>query len=110
MEKIVMVLKVEKGSIEVTDRNGNKKNIDKVTLRVTDGMDEFLCEAVDETATNAIKENVEGKLCSLNCRMFVREWESNGKKGVSTNIRVVSIQSMFELHNKYLDHVKEKTE
>lgn len=103
MEKTVIVLNVESFKIEVSDGRGGKKEITKANVLVTDGSDKFVGEAFAEVADEIVKDNLKGKLCGISCKMEVRSWEKDGKKGVSNQIRILSCKSLFESMDEYLD-------
>ena len=103
MEKTVMVLNVESFKIEVSDGKGGKNKITKANVLVTDGCDKFIGEALDKVADEIVADNLKGKLCGINCKMEVRSWEKDGRKGESNQIKIVSCKSLFEEMDKYID-------
>lgn len=108
MEKTVMVLNVEDFKIKVSDGKGGQKEITKANVLVTDGSDRFIGEAFDLVADEIVKDQVKGKLCGINCKMEVREWEKDGRKGESNQIRVLSCKSFIDEAAKQLEKEKNK--
>lgn len=101
-----MVLNVESFQIEVSDGRGGKKNITKANVLATDGTDRFIGEAFDQVADEIVADELKSKLCGINCKLEVRSWEKDGRKGESNQIRILSCKSLIDEAAKQL--VKEK--
>ena len=102
-----MVLNVENTTIEVNDvKNGGKKKIAKANLLVTDGGDKFVAEAFDQVADEVQADNLKGKLCGIVCQLSTRKWEKEGRKGESTQIRVISCKSLIDEMAKHEEKEK----
>lgn len=108
MEKTVMVLNVESFKIEVSDGKGGKNEITKANVLVTDGSDKFIGEALDKVADEIVADNLKGKLCGINCKMEVRSWEKDGRKGESNQIKILSCKSFIDEAAKHLEKEKNK--
>ena len=73
-------------------KTGEQKVINSVTLRLTDGIDNFLGEITGERAVNCPKYDPQ-YLYQVQCSMVVREWNSQqtGEAMQATTIYVYKI-------------------
>ena len=93
MEKLVRVLEqFPLETIELKNDRGEKKIMKKVTVKMTDGIDEFYGEALDSTAetidhTPLSTEQLYGAQLRISCK----ERENNGKKTRWNSFRLLTI-------------------
>ena len=97
MEAIVRILN-QSGLMtrQYTDKKtGEKKKINFVTLKLTDGLNTFLGEITGERAVNCPKYDPQ-YLYKVQCSMVVREWNSQqtGEAMQATTIYVDKINMM----------------
>lgn len=94
MERIVRILNQSPlVTREYTEsKTGNKRTINSVVLRLTDGTDTFLGEITGERAVNCPKLDPM-HLYKVQCSMVVREWmsERTGEQMQATTIYVDKI-------------------
>jgi single-stranded DNA-binding protein len=65
-----------------------------------------LVQFADKVAEGIAAGNLKGKLCNIVCQLQTRKWEREGRCGISTTIKVVSIKGLFDTMDEYLDEEK----
>lgn len=95
METLVKVLR--KGQMQTRDwtsPSGENVIINSVELKVSNGIDTFICEATDKLAQQLDKTAFqEGQFAMVNCSLSVRSWksQSSGRDVESNSIRLNKI-------------------